>query len=1071
MHRARNLDYVLKLFYTLRHCKNFLRTPSFIGFCFFILLLLPAIPGSSGVKGPLGVIRVGIFQFEPFNYTDENGHSKGLNPDLLQEIVSEEQWTVKYVPGTWAEGLASLQNGDIDLMMSVAYSTERTKIMDYSHESVAELWGQVFIPPGSEVRNISDLNNRKVAVMRGDINAKNFKETASKFGITCDLIEQRTLHDVLQAVKDGSVTAGVTPQYFGLKHAEQYDLVASTIMFSPFSIFFTTKKGHNRDLLNHIDSHFAKWKSDGKSYYFDRLNYWLGWHPQKTIIPVWFLAVLCTVALVAVVTSVFIFILRRVVSRKTSELQKSEERFKLAMEANKDGLWDWYIGSGEVYYSPHYTAMLGYDSTEIPEHVNSWLGLLHPGDKDNALRVTQDCIDNRCESYQIEFRMQRKGGGWKWILGRGMATSRDSAGQAIRLIGTHTDITRHKELENALRLGENKMRSIFRAAPIGIGVVSNRVLTEVNDFACKTLGYTRNELINQNSSMLYYNNEEYEKTRKKIYTEIANFGSSSIITRVRRKDGAVLDILLSSCPLNSDDPSAGVTFTALDITNAKQTEKELRESEEKYRSILESMVDPVYICSSGKNITYINPAMIKRIGRDATGEKCHKALHNLDIECSWCRFSETGTDENYEIDVVSPLDNRSFHVSNSLMTLTDGSVHKLTVFRDTTEMKEIQSQLQRAQEIQAIGNLAGGIAHDFNNILCPIVGMSEMLMEDFSPGSLEYENAAQILKAGKRGSELVQQILAFSRQSENKKIPIRIQAVIIEVLKLCRASIPSSIEIQHDIQLDSGLVMADSTQIHQVAMNLITNAFHAVEHNEGKVCVELKETTLTEGGEIVGNLNPGKYLLLSVSDTGSGIPPEITEKIFDPYFTTKETGKGTGLGLATVLGIVKDHNGDIRVTSTQGEGTLFNVYLPIMKSSQEAVSTSEKKIANKGGTESILLVDDEAPIVLLQKKILERLGYRVTERVSSLEAFKAFEATPDKFDLVISDMTMPGMTGDKLAQQLLAIKPNLPIIICTGYSDRINEESAGKLGVKGLIMKPVLKNDFVQMVRDVLDEA
>lgn len=1071
MHRVGKFNILFRQLCIFQHCRDLLCTSYFIGFCFFVFLILFSIPVSGDVKGPSGVIRVGIFQFEPFQYVDEDGFAKGLNPDLLQEIVKDEQWTVEFVKGSWAESLARLQSGEIDLMMSVAYSTDRSKVMDYTYESVAELWGQVFIPPGSEIRNISDLAGRRVAVMKGDISAENFKKTASTLGITCELVELPTHHDVFQAVKARSVSAGVAPQHFGLRHTEQYHLVASSIMFSPFSIFFTAKKGYNHELLSHIDAHLSEWKRVQNSFYYDSLNQWLGWRLPKSIMPIWFLAALAVVTLVAVVFSGFIFFLRRVVSRKTSALQKSEERFKLAMEANKNGLWDWDIVSGEVYYSPHYTAMLGYDSTEIPGHISSWLDLIHPDDKENAFRINQDCIENRCDDFKIEFRMQHKSGCWIWILGRGMATSRGNDSQAIRLIGTHTNITQHKELENELRLGEKKMSSIFRAAPIGIGVLAERSFKEVNDFFCKMVGYSKDELVNKKSSMLYYNDEEYANVGKKLNSGYSKYGSNSVVTRFRKKDGAVLDVLLSTQPHNLEDFSVGITFTALDLTKVKLTENKLRESEVKYRSMMESMVDPVYICSSDKRISYMNSAMIKRMGHDATGKVCHKALHGLARRCPWCRFSETGPYEKYELDIVSPLDKRSYHVSSSPMVLSDGSVQKMTVFRDTTEMKKIQSQLQQAQKMEAIGNLAGGIAHDFNNLLCPIVGMSEMLMEDFDRESMQYQNVAQILKAGKRGSELVQQILAFSRQSENKKKPNRIQTIINDVLKLCRASIPSFIEIQHKIQLDCGLVVSDSTQIHQVAMNLITNAFHAVEQNEGKVCVELKEVLIDKVEKKVGNLQAGKYVLLSVSDTGNGIMPEIANKIFDPYFTTKQTGKGTGLGLATVLGIVKDHNGDIRVSSTPGKGTIFEVFFPLMESSQEIVMTPEEMIDNMGGTESILVVDDEAPIVQMEKKILERLGYLVTERVSSIEALKAFEATPDKFDLVISDMTMPGMTGDKLAQKLLALKPDLPIIICTGFSERINEENAEKIGVKALIRKPVLKKDLVKMVRDVLDEA
>lgn len=759
--------------------------------------------------------------------------------------------------------------------------------------------------------------------------------------------------------------------------------------------------------------------------------------------------------------------------KKKSEalLSESEERFKKAMEASRDGLWDWKIDTGEAHYSPSYLTMLGYDLTELPHHLDTCLNLIHSEDREETVQKAQDCIENRVKNFLVEFRMQHKDGSWQWILCRGTALSRDREGKAIRLIGTHTDITRHKELESALKIGEDKMRSIFRAAPIGIGVVSNRVFTEVNTLFCEIVGYSKDELINHDSRMLYLSDADYAYVGREKYKQITERGSGTVETRMQRKNGAVLDILMSSSPLNPADWSEGVTFTALDITNAKKTENKLKESEEKYRTIMESMIDPLYICSSAKKISYMNPAMVKRIGRDATGEKCHNALHGLDKKCTWCHFFSYKSDDPYETDIVSPMDNRSYHVSSAPMTLSDGSVQKLTVFRDTTEMREIQSKLQRAQEMEAIGNLAGGIAHDFNNILTPIIGMAEILTEDLPPDSIEQENAYQILNAGNRGSELVRQILAFSRQKKYKKNPMRIQAVLKEVLKLCRASIPSSIEIEQDIPADIELIEGDSTQIHQVAMNLITNAYHAVEHTNGTIRVYLEETMVNEGEKLAKSLESGKYVLLSVSDTGCGISPEIVDKIFDPYFTTKEQGKGTGLGLATVSGIVKDHGGDIYVSSQPGEGTVFEVFLPLLNSFQSTTSTSSGKFEGQGGTESILVVDDEPPIAFLEKRMLERLGYRVTEQISSFEALKTFEANPERFDLVITDMTMPGMTGDKLTKKLLAIKPDLPIIICTGYSERINEINTTALGIKGLLMKPVLKNDLAKLVRESLDGA
>ena len=392
----------------------------------------------------------------------------------------------------------------------------------------------------------------------------------------------------------------------------------------------------------------------------------------------------------------------------------------------------------------------------------------------------------------------------------------------------------------------------------------------------------------------------------------------------------------------------------------------------------------------------------------------------------------------------------------------------ISTVQDITDNRRMQERLQQAQKMEAIGSLAGGIAHDFNNILFPILGLSEMLLEDLPDGSLEKENARQILIAGKRASELVKQILAFSRQTEQTMMPVSIQKVLREVIRLSRATIPSSIEIAQDIQTDCGLVLGNTTQIHQVAMNLITNAFHAIDSAPGKITIALRETQVGDDNPHVWFLDPGRYARLSISDTGVGIDSSIMDRIFDPYFTTKPQGKGTGLGLAVVFGIIKKYKGDIKVESVPGEGTTFHVYIPLLKSDREAGDGKVAAIITTGH-ERILLVDDEEAIVKTEKKMLERLGYTITSHTSSLEALDRFRQKPDDFDLVISDMTMPNMTGDRLAKQLMAIRPDIPIIICTGFSETLDTVKAEAMGISGVLMKPVTKADMADMVRTVLD--
>ena len=388
----------------------------------------------------------------------------------------------------------------------------------------------------------------------------------------------------------------------------------------------------------------------------------------------------------------------------------------------------------------------------------------------------------------------------------------------------------------------------------------------------------------------------------------------------------------------------------------------------------------------------------------------------------------------------------------------------------TQKLAKYERQLQQVLKIQAIGTLAGGIAHDFNNILFPIVGYTELTMDEVSEDSVAHKNLAEVLKAANRAKGLVQQILAFSRQSGQERKPVKVQYIIKEALNLLRASIPASIEIIHNIDDDCNPVMGDATQIHQVIMNLCTNAYQAMQDKGGKLEVILSEVDIgyEETIEKIG-MQLGKHLQLTVKDEGCGMDAAVLGRIFEPYYTTKEQGKGTGLGLSVIHGIIKNHRGDITVASSPGKGTTFQVNLPIIEDA-EVVTEFEPSNGAAKGNERILLIDDEEQIISMEQQMLENLGYQVTARTDSIEALDEFAKQPQNFDLVITDMTMPHMTGDELAQKLIDIKPNIPVILCTGFNEDITEEKALSMGIQKFVMKPVIKKDLATSIRTVLDQ-
>jgi len=380
----------------------------------------------------------------------------------------------------------------------------------------------------------------------------------------------------------------------------------------------------------------------------------------------------------------------------------------------------------------------------------------------------------------------------------------------------------------------------------------------------------------------------------------------------------------------------------------------------------------------------------------------------------------------------------------------------------------MQSQLLQAQKMQAIGTLAGGIAHDFNNILGAVIGYAEMARDASASKSAVAHDLDKVLEASHRAAALVKQILAFSRQSGTKRILLEPSNIINEAVKLLRPILPSTITIRQDIGTATKSIFADPTQIHQVVMNLCTNAFQAMEQAGGILDISLTDSELSlDDLQSFPEVKPGKFVVLAIGDSGPGIPPNILGKIFDPYFTTKEVGKGTGMGLAIVHGIVTTSGGFVSCESELGKGTIFRVFYPAIE--QHAVPAVKSLLTAPTGKGRILLIDDEEILAEMGQAMLERLGYEVTVHTGSLDALSDFQNQPDRFDAVITDQTMPGITGMELAQRMLQIRPDLPIILCTGYSNLVNEEQAKRCGIKGFAMKPMTKKEMATLLKDVLE--
>ncbi len=568
---------------------------------------------------------------------------------------------------------------------------------------------------------------------------------------------------------------------------------------------------------------------------------------------------------------------------------------------------------------------------------------------------------------------------------------------------------------------------------------------------------------------------------KQGYAEIADHVSQALQGKVVEHedaipivDGGMRQFRATLLPhFENGDGILGCFLMAQDITQHKIDQELLQNAKEQWERTFDSILDEIITVQDKEfHVLQANSATVGFFGipKEAIiGSYCYELFRQEKTPCPGCPAHAVLQDgKNHSAELYHPHLQKHFLVTISPMKDDQdemvGLVHSA---KDITEFKKLEQQLRQAQKMEAIGTLAGGIAHDFNNILTPILGYSELVAERMPSGSDEREMMQQILNSSMRARDLVRQILTFSRQVEQQRQPVLIHLIIKEALKLLRSSIPTTIAIEENVA-DCGMVMADPTQVHQVLMNLCTNAYHAMRETGGELSVSLSVVDLSPK-DYLDNLalEPGPHVKLSVRDTGCGMPKELLERIFEPYFTTKKQGEGTGLGLSVVHGIVQSHHGHLTVYSEQGKGTEFHVYLPQV--TVQGVASPESKgesIPHGGGT--ILVVDDEVEVGRLQQSILVGLGYEVLLCTSSAQALETFRQNCARIDLVLSDMTMPGMNGAELTRRIKQLNPAMPVVLCTGFSAIMDEEKARRMGIDGFLLKPILKLQLARTIHDVL---
>ena len=540
-------------------------------------------------------------------------------------------------------------------------------------------------------------------------------------------------------------------------------------------------------------------------------------------------------------------------------------------------------------------------------------------------------------------------------------------------------------------------------------------------------------------------------------------------------------IAVNSTPviLTADDAAAGVAISFADVTDRRKVEEALKESEDRFRRLFEEAPIAIQGYSSDGVIRYWNKANETTYGytkEEAVGKNILDLIIPEEMRERAAQIIRHGARTGEMPPNGELLLRRKNGTRVPVLSSHVAMVHRsketelYCLDNDLTEQKRLQAELQQAHKMEVIGTLTGGIAHDFNNILSIIIGNCELALEDVPPWNPAHFFLQEIQKAGSRGTDIVRQLLTFCRKTELTPKPMHLVPVFEDVLRFIRATIPTTIDIRHEMLAKEDTIRSDPTIIYQVLMNLCSNSAHAMEHTGGVIMIRVQNIFLDSAmPDIPPGLVSGKYIQLMVTDTGPGIDPAIINRIFDPYFTTKEIGKGTGMGLAVVQGIVKSHNGAVVVTNRPGRGATFTVYLPLTDASPGG-ETRKSKILELGH-ETILFVDDEASIVDMCSQMLTRLGYRVQTAMTPLAAMDKFQCNPKQFDLVITDMTMPHMTGLQLTQRIKTINPGMPVILCTGFSGHITPENVQAMGIQGYLMKPIVKQEMAKTVRRVLDSS
>jgi len=1064
-------------------------------------------------------IRVGgPRSFPPFHYYEKDGILKGISSDYTRLLADRIGLKLNIQPSLpWPDVLEKARQKQIDIIACIVKTPERNSYLNFSKPYLSFPMVIIARKNAPFIGSLNDLYGKKVALIR---------KVSTNEWLKRDQVEIKPhmVGSPLEALE--AVATGRADAYIGNLAATSYLIeknglsnlkVSAPTPYGNYDLHFAIRKDwpimipiFNKALETVTPEEHAAIRNRWLSI---RYEYGI----SKRDITKLILLVVGVSGLVLVVILIWNKKLRVEIREREiiqTSLNDANIRFRQLAENIKEVFWivspDWKVVH---YISPAYEKIWGRTCESLYDRPLFWLETVVKEDRDKI----GEYIEKKASRSQFEiifpdYRILRPDGGIRWIFARGFPVE-NASGQIDRVVGIAEDITARKHYDEAIRkiaLEEPYQfgRKYFETIVLRLHEILEADYTFIgeltqNQEAVRTISLCVDGTIGENFEYVLHNSPCEDVVEKSIcsYKEktAERFPKDELLTEMGvegyigvplfDRNNKPLGIMVALYRNPVQNEKFAESFLQLIASRAAaeiertRMEEALRFSEKRFRDISLSMADWIWEVDKDGKYTYASDTVTNVLGYSAN-ELIGKTPFELMTEDEAGRMSVIFSEIVARSGPIHDLENWNVAKDGTYVCLLTNGIPifdeqgKLVGYRGIdkditiqkkleTEKEKIESELQQAQKMESIGTLAGGIAHDFNNILGIILGNTELAIDDLRELNPARDYLEEVRAASLRAKDVVRQLLSFARKTQLEKKPTNIFPIIKETLQLLRASIPTSIEIRQNIQKDVDIILADPTQINQVLINLCTNADHAMPDG-GIIVVTLKNVEFVEDFAVQNpELNQGCYVSLTISDTGSGISQEEIERIFDPYYTTKEVGKGTGMGLAVVHGIVKGHNGSITVESEPGKGTTISIFFPVIEEDAVIAIETDEKLPT--GSERILFIDDEELIAKLGRQRLERLGYTVEATTSPIDALTLFGSRPDEFDLVITDLTMPKMTGDKLIKEILNIRQETPIILCTGFSEKINEKEAKAIGASDYIEKPLDRRDFAFKVRQVLD--